>query len=360
MANKKWQKTKTQFLLRNTDSGRFYARLYREGREVWKSLKTDVYSVAVARLGKEVKTVKQATKSAEAVESGRTTVETLADQYLDAVRLDVGIKPSMVLYREEIVTAIFKVWPELKNLHPRSVTTAQCQEWANRHAAAYSGTRYNNALDTLRLIFNKGIEQGLIFSNPVNGIAKKAPSRKHLDLPSREEFTKVIASMRTAGGGYSIPCADLVEFLAYSGCRVDESRHIEWSDIEADAIWIKGGSTGTKSKERRRVPMIEAMRALLNDLRDTPRYRRSGRDNYVLSVRECQKSIDRACAELGIKRFTHHDLRHLFATRCIESGVDIPTVSRWIGHRDGGALAMKTYGHLRDEHSQAMAAKVIF
>jgi len=59
-------------------------------------------------------------------------------------------------------------------------------------------------------------------------------------------------------------------------------------------------------------------------------------------------------------RITHHDLRHLFATRCIESGVDIPTVSRWLGHKDGGALAMRTYGHLRDEHSQMMAAKVSF
>jgi integrase len=57
-------------------------------------------------------------------------------------------------------------------------------------------------------------------------------------------------------------------------------------------------------------------------------------------------------------RITHHDFRHLFATRCIASGVDIPTVSRWLGHADGGALAMRTYGHLRQEHSQAQAAKV--
>ena len=42
----------------------------------------------------------------------------------------------------------------------------------------------------------------------------------------------------------------------------------------------------------------------------------------------------------------------------IESGVDIPTVSRWLGHRDGGALAMKVYGHLRDQHSVAMAQRV--
>jgi integrase len=65
---------------------------------------------------------------------------------------------------------------------------------------------------------------------------------------------------------------------------------------------------------------------------------------------------------VGISRITHHDLRHLFATRCIEAGVDVPTVSRWLGHNDGGALAMKVYGHLhlRDSHSAELALKVRF
>jgi Phage integrase family len=63
---------------------------------------------------------------------------------------------------------------------------------------------------------------------------------------------------------------------------------------------------------------------------------------------------------LGLHHLTHHDLRHLFATRCIESGVDIPTVAKWLGHKDGGVLAMQTYGHLRDKHSEHMARKVIF
>ncbi|NBR87158.1 MAG: hypothetical protein EB141_05590 [Verrucomicrobia bacterium] len=70
--------------------------------------------------------------------------------------------------------------------------------------------------------------------------------------------------------------------------------------------------------------------------------------------------MDRAAKLVGMARITHHDLRHLFATRRIESGVDIPTVSRLLGHKDGGALAMKVYGHLRDQHSQAMASKVTF
>jgi integrase len=74
-------------------------------------------------------------------------------------------------------------------------------------------------------------------------------------------------------------------------------------------------------------------------------------------VHECQGAINTACTKLGIARFTHHDLRHLFATRCIESGVDIPTVSRWLGHKDGGALAMKVYGHLRDSSFNCDGAK---
>jgi integrase len=59
-----------------------------------------------------------------------------------------------------------------------------------------------------------------------------------------------------------------------------------------------------------------------------------------------------------LNRISHHDFRHLFATRCIESGVDLPTVARWLGHQDGGALLSRTYFHLVDEHSRRMAARV--
>jgi integrase len=104
--------------------------------------------------------------------------------------------------------------------------------------------------------------------------------------------------------------------------------------------------------------MIPDMLLLLNRLQNE----QEGDDptKPVMRVRECQKAIDRASRVVGTPRITHHDLRHLFATRCIESGVDIPTVSRWLGHKDGGALAMKVYGHLRDQHSADMAKRVAF
>lgn len=79
-----------------------------------------------------------------------------------------------------------------------------------------------------------------------------------------------------------------------------------------------------------------------------------------MGVSDRQKSIDRAARLTGANRITHRDLRHLFATRCIENGVDIPIVSRWLGHQDGGALCMITCGHLRDKHSTNEAKKVVF
>ena len=99
--------------------------------------------------------------------------------------------------------------------------------------------------------------------------------------------------------------------------------------------------------------------------KSTTRHRTDGKtflapNDPIFRIKECQKTIDAACTLTGVKRITHHDWRHLFATICIESGVDIPTVSRWLGHNDGGVLAMKTYGHLRKDHSQESAKKVRF
>ena len=140
-----------------------------------------------------------------------------------------------------------------------------------------------------------------------------------------------------------------------------QAANINWADcdFEKREIVVRGDpETGTKNWTIRRVPMIPDMIELLQRLRaerqDEPASQR------VMRVRECQIAINSACKKLGIARFTHHDLRHLFATLCIESGVDIPTVSRWLGHKDGGALAMKVYGHLRDQHSVAMAQRVTF
>lgn len=43
-----------------------------------------------------------------------------------------------------------------------------------------------------------------------------------------------------------------------------------------------------------------------------------------------------------------------------EAGIDVRTVAEWLGHKDHGALLLKTYSHVRAEHEREMVAKVSF
>ena len=46
----------------------------------------------------------------------------------------------------------------------------------------------------------------------------------------------------------------------------------------------------------------------------------------------------------GIERINYHALRHTFATRCIEAGVDVKTLSELLGHTDA-SITLNTYVH---------------
>lgn len=181
-------------------------------------------------------------------------------------------------------------------------------------------------------------------------------TQKPMALPERGQFKEFVKAIREAGAWCSKDCGDFVEFVAFTGARKTEAASVCWADVDLirDRIHLRV----TKGGRPRFVPLIQEAKALLTRMRQDRSDETA--QTPVLRVREAQKAINSACKKVGIERITHHDLRHLFATTCIEAAVDIPTVSRWLGHRDGGALAMKTYGHLRDEHSTLAAKRVSF
>jgi integrase len=197
----------------------------------------------------------------------------------------------------------------------------------------------------------------MAYRNPLEGVSKARMRQKRLELPSVAQFHAIVKNVSEAGARQSKDCADLVRFLAFSGARISEANAVRWRDFDAEKGRL--AIPGTKSTSSERViPIFPPLAELLKEI-----YGRRGReaaDAPLLRVKECKGALRSACTLAGVKPITHHDLRHLFATRCIESGVDVPTVSRWLGHADGGALAMRTYGHLRQEHSAAQAAKVRF
>ena len=80
----------------------------------------------------------------------------------------------------------------------------------------------------------------------------------------------------------------------------------------------------------------------------------------VMPINCLNKRLAEACGSLEINRITNHDLRDYFATTCLENKVPVHTVAAWLGHIDGGALLLRRYAHLRDQHADEMAAAVTF
>src|SRR5262249_40714184 len=252
-------------------------------------------------------------------------------------------------------------WPGLAHTEIRRVTKTDCKKWARAFRKVASPTRYNNTISGLRHAFDVAKDAGVIYSNPAEKLERVPVRAKQLTLPGSDQFLQIVDAVENAGAWCSADCADFVRGLAFTGLGKGEAGEVEWRDLEFEKgeIVVRGDAeTATKNWEVRRVPMIPDARVLFERMRADRHAERL--DAKVFRVGECQKALDRACKKVGADRITHHDLRHLFPTHSIESGVDIPTVSRWLGHKDGGALAMKTYGHLRREHSIAQAQRVTF
>ena len=357
---KTWERTRLQNLVRHK-SGRYYARAFAGGKEVWKSLKTSHFSVAQAKLAEFLKEHRERVTNGNGEVSAKMTFGEAAAVHLRNLDNNLSIKPRTRDYWREVLAALVKSWPGLNETEVRKITQQDCKKWASEYAKTASPTRYNNTVSVLRHILNVGVEAGVIYRNAAAVVKRAAVRGKQISLPTVDKFNALIDEMRAGHSRDSMNCADLAAGLAFTGCRIGEAREIAWRDIDFDAgeIVVRGDAkTGTKNWELRRVPLIPDARALFQRMRsERPS---ESLDAKVFRVGECQKALNRACKKVGTDRITHHDLRHLFATRCIESGVDIPTVSRWLGHKDGGALAMRTYGHLRREHSIAQAQRVTF
>ena len=142
-----------------------------------------------------------------------------------------------------------------------------------------------------------------------------------------------------------------VLLTAYTGLRLGELCGLQWQDVDAGAgllhiqrtverIAQTGGKTcltvqppKTENSERW-VPIPKEMLRMLQTARKQP-------DSYLLTGRErvpdprtCQYRYKALLERCGVRYRNFHCLRHSYATRCVERGVDVKSVSELLGHAD--------------------------
>ncbi len=368
--------------MKATQTTRKHQKLVHVGDCLYRSSRTDVYYAIFQRDGKQVKRSLKTTDPELAKrrrEIHRQKVERLnSDSAKNLPFAEYDTKT------QELIGGLAKRWIEIaggtmeassrdrmlgviKNLNQhfsgltvRNVTLRTLEQWATARRDTCSARTFNYELETLRRILDYGAEHGILMENPARKIKRCKPHKKPITIPTKDQFRKILDAMRANGGKAS---ADLAELLAYSGCRkgeiVGDAKYSKppmfWRDVDFDLKVFT--VTRSKNHEPRTVPLFPAMENFLRELQ-ARRPAPTKPDERIIPIDSAKKAIESACKKLGLPQYGHHTCRHFFCSNAIEAGIDFKVIAGWLGHKDGGVLVARTYGHLRNEHSAAMAKRM--
>ncbi len=138
---------------------------------------------------------------------------------------------------------------------------------------------------------------------------------------------------------------------AYTGIRLGELCGLQWQDVNADTgtlhvqrtverIAQAGGGTcltvqtpKTESSDRW-IPIPQEMLRVLNVSHRRPEAFLLTGGEALPDPRTCQYRYKALLDRCGVGYRSFHALRHTYATRCIEQGVDAKSVSELLGHSD--------------------------
>ena len=161
----------------------------------------------------------------------------------------------------------------------------------------------------------------------------------------------------------------------YSGLRIGELLALEWSDIDFNKGTIAINKTCHDGRDengklcriidtpkttssKRTIPIPRQLLPLLKD------HKKKSNSQYVVSsdghgitVRSYQRSFELLQKRLGIERKGFHSLRHTFATRALECGMDVKTLSEILGHKNA-TVTLNRYAHSMMEHKKEMMNKL--
>lgn len=140
-------------------------------------------------------------------------------------------------------------------------------------------------------------------------------------------------------------------FCLYTGLRLGELCALKWTDFDChdetitvnrtvQRITVNGHlvktmlmETDPKSTSSKRViPLTAEILELLNGLKKDKPYIFGG--DRPLEPRTMQYRFKKILEEAGVESKNFHILRHTFATNCVESGMDVKTLSVILGHSD--------------------------
>jgi integrase len=231
-----------------------------------------------------------------------------------------------------------------------SLTRPEAQRWAKR--APYFQYR------TVRTMYADALRDGFVQTNPFSQLRVPVPEgRRHIEVLTE---TQVIELANKAPEILDMYFASTVRAMilvaGFVGLRPQELAQLDWGDIDLrngllhvrHASGGGGERKGPKTDAGRRICVLPPpARDALADLN-----RHEGSQAVFLTPRaqrfskgSIHRYFDKVRNAYGRPDVTPYWLRHACATLLLERGLSPEDVAAQLGHKDGGQLVRRLYGH---------------
>lgn len=257
-------------------------------------------------------------------------------------------------YKNKIKHHIF---PSLEQRLLKSIKASDIDSLINNLSESLSPSSVHVIFRIMSSCFETAKEHTYIFSNPCEGaILPKVQMEKVRALTRTEQKALEEASIKNKNG---LPILIALE----TGMRIGEICALKWEDIDFSTSMIHVHRT------IQRVSLPDSYGKKTKIIETTPKTPNSDRmipltsklKSILLKSYKCSQSIfvinngasaieprtvsyrfDQIRKEIGLTNVSFHSLRHTFATRCVEIGVNVAAISSLLGH-SSIKLTLDTY-----------------
>jgi len=215
----------------------------------------------------------------------------------------------------------YKLWRKKQNVNPVTINKE----------LRFISTLINKAVEFEWIPYHK------LYKKP---ILIKGVDNKRLRYLTEDEEKRLLEAIK------SPLVKDIVILALNTGLRKGEILSLKWSNVKVEMKCIILEPHETKNKRRHVIPLNckawEVIERRLKEKREDCPYvfHREGK-----KIKCIRGAFENALKRANIKDFRFHDLRHTFASRLVQKGVDIYVVKDLLNHSD--ITMTQRYAHLR-------------
>lgn len=231
----------------------------------------------------------------------------------------------------------------------------------------YANSTIEKIYQLLGQTFRRAIERDYIIKNPMLFEEVKKPKSDKLDREvislSIDEEKRLIQSLSTQ----KTPYKNIILLMLFTGMRIGEVLALKITDFDDNYIYISQTMTrdendkailGNKTKtvnSKRTITINSTIKTILDNAKNEYVENKNNllfsdiRTNDIIKPHEVNSYLLRLNKKYKIALHLHnHMLRHTFATRCIEAGMNIKVLSKKLGHKNI-QTTLNTYASVLDK-----------